>query len=181
MHTLLHGNMQVDASLLAAMFSGRWEASHIHTSAGHIFLDYSPACFQKIVNYLRLRRCNDVSGAVTARPPLTDLTPDDQHAYHDLVDYLGLTQYMGYVRVAPQPDGGMSHVSVSNDGYSYSVCTFPTSLGACALGHRLILHCTQQSYPAIQCVYIEGMVQVYFTAATHSITVATLLINPCQC
>jgi len=106
---IIADDIQVKDSLLAAMFSGRWESSHTYDSEGRIFLDYRPVCFQKIVNYLRHRVLLKAMG----KSPHTDefhcMGPDDEQECHchDLIDYLGLTQYMGFVKIRSQPDGGI--------------------------------------------------------------------------
>ena len=39
--------------MLAAMFSERWDGCHKLDKEGRVFLDYSPYCFGKILEYLR--------------------------------------------------------------------------------------------------------------------------------
>jgi len=99
----------VKESLLAAMFSGRWESSHTYDSEGRIFLDYRPVCFQKIVNYLRRRVLLNARGDSPRTAEFQCLGPNDEQECqcHDLIDYLGLTQYMGFVKIRSLPDGGI--------------------------------------------------------------------------
>lgn len=48
---------QVDGSLLASMFSGRWgERSLVRDEENHVFLDMDPDCFEFIMKWLRMLR-----------------------------------------------------------------------------------------------------------------------------
>mmetsp|Transcript_63385 Transcript_63385/g.137994 ORF Transcript_63385/g.137994 Transcript_63385/m.137994 type:complete len:328 (+) Transcript_63385:131-1114(+) len=46
---------QVQDSMLAKMFSGRWDESLKRDESGAVFLDVSPACFNVVLSYLRSR------------------------------------------------------------------------------------------------------------------------------
>jgi len=43
---------QLKGTVLAALFSGRWENKLQKDGKGHIFLDVNPSCFQSIIDYL---------------------------------------------------------------------------------------------------------------------------------
>eukprot|EP00746_Dinoflagellata_sp_MGD_P021811 gnl/MRDRNA2_/MRDRNA2_150955_c0_seq1.p1 gnl/MRDRNA2_/MRDRNA2_150955_c0~~gnl/MRDRNA2_/MRDRNA2_150955_c0_seq1.p1 ORF type:complete len:321 (+),score=53.56 gnl/MRDRNA2_/MRDRNA2_150955_c0_seq1:123-965(+) len=46
----------VEGSLLAGMFSGRWEGCFDTDKAGNIFLDHDPDCFEIILHHLRFEQ-----------------------------------------------------------------------------------------------------------------------------
>ena len=84
---------QVEDSLLATMFSGRWEESLERDQDGVVFLDFNPQYFVLILDYLRATRI---------APPGTRIpwpkVPDDQLKYFNiLLQYLGLSpkEYVG--------------------------------------------------------------------------------------
>ena len=77
---------QVEGSLLASMFSGRWEERLKKDKHGNVFLDFNPDCFKLILNYLRAKKIeNPRSKAKEPKPP-----EDETSNYWNLVDYLGL-------------------------------------------------------------------------------------------
>lgn len=54
---------QVPGTMLASMFSGRWESGVSRDEAGRVFLDYDPRHFRAILNHLRGRRINRLEAA----------------------------------------------------------------------------------------------------------------------
>ena len=77
---------QVKGSLLASMFSGRWEDSLSRDKDDCIFFDWNPQHFILILEYLR--------GKTIATPknpsPLPKIPDDQMKSFQNLVDYLGL-------------------------------------------------------------------------------------------
>ena len=79
---------QVEGSLLASMFSGRWEGTdNYRDDDGVVFLDYNPKFFVAILNYLRAKKI-----ATTENPALPPKVPKDQLAdFQTFVQYLGMS------------------------------------------------------------------------------------------
>ena len=78
---------QFPGTLLEALFSGRWEDALLRDKTGRIFLDVSPPCFKKIVDFLNLMKIADP----TDPPELPDTAPEDREAFARLCDFFGLT------------------------------------------------------------------------------------------
>ena len=77
---------QVKGSLLASMFSGRWEDGLKKDKQGNVFLDFNPTCFKLILNYLRAKKIETPrSQAKKPKPP-----EEETSNYWNLVEYLGL-------------------------------------------------------------------------------------------
>eukprot|EP00742_Colponemidia_sp_Colp-10_P008314 GILJ01008997.1.p1 GENE.GILJ01008997.1~~GILJ01008997.1.p1 ORF type:complete len:327 (-),score=37.95 GILJ01008997.1:128-1108(-) len=76
----------VEGSVLASMFSGRWEEGLEKDDKGNVFLDFNPECFLRIVNWLRLRL---LEGPELVSPP-SDVPADLRLEFEALVQYLGL-------------------------------------------------------------------------------------------
>ena len=77
---------QVEGSLLASMFSGRWEDSLARNEDGRIFFDFNPQYFVYILDYLRARTI-----ATAENPaPLPKVAEDQVKHFSNLVEYLGL-------------------------------------------------------------------------------------------
>lgn len=77
---------QVEGSLLASMFSGRWEDGLKKDKQGNVFLDFNPTCFKLILNYLRAKKIETPrSQAEKPKPP-----EEETSNYWNLVEYLGL-------------------------------------------------------------------------------------------
>ena len=82
---------QVEGSLLASMFSGRWEDRLKKDKHDNVFLDFNPECFKLILNYLRAKKIETPrSKAKTPNPP-----EGETSNYWNLVDYLGLREELG--------------------------------------------------------------------------------------
>ena len=78
---------QVEGSLLASMFSGRWEDSLARDEDGRIFFDFNPQYFVYILDYLRARTIATAENPAPFRPKLAE---DQVKHFDDLVEYLGL-------------------------------------------------------------------------------------------
>ena len=79
---------QVEGSLIASMFSGRWEDRLKKDKQGNVFLDFNPDCFKLILNYLRAKKIETPrSQAKKPKPP-----EEERSNYWNLVEYLGLRE-----------------------------------------------------------------------------------------
>ena len=120
---------QVEGSVLAAMFSGRWEQCLDKDSQGHVFLDFDPHCFDQIVTFLR---CHMRDAALGAETPAPVIKASKQHAYTLLVDYLGLQIVLGgchetQTSTVEQPSyvfNGEVKAGVVDGAWSKVVCGF---------------------------------------------------------
>ena len=78
---------QVEGSLLASMFSGRWEDSLERDQDGAIFFNYNPQYFVVILDYLRAKKI-----ATPENPaPLPKVAEDQAKNFNNLLEYLGLS------------------------------------------------------------------------------------------
>ena len=78
---------QVEDSLLASMFSGRWEDSLERDKDGAIFFDFNPQYFLVILEYLRAKKI-----ATPEHPaPLPKVAEDQAESFNNLLEYLGLS------------------------------------------------------------------------------------------
>jgi hypothetical protein len=78
---------QVEGSLLASMFSGRWEDSLERDQDGAIFFDFNPQYFVVILDYLRAKKI-----ATPENPaPLPNVAEDQAKNFNNLLEYLGLS------------------------------------------------------------------------------------------
>ena len=109
---------QVKGSLLASMFSGRWEESLSRDENGRIFFDWNPQHFVLILEYLR--------GKTIATPknpsPLPKIPEDQTKSFQNLVEYLGLSsefKTVSTVPTVPPPENFDLHstgVTLQEDG-----------------------------------------------------------------
>mgnify|MGYP002804276353 FL=1 len=76
---------QVEGSLLASMFSGRWEDCLKRDKDGAVFFDFSPQYFVPILDYLRARKI-----ASADNPAPLPTVPEDQ-----LINFINLVKYLG--------------------------------------------------------------------------------------
>ena len=79
---------QIEGSLLAAMFSGRWEDNVERDEDGHAFLDYNPELFASVLDYLRAKKIETPSKPAILPP----VALEDTVNFRNLVDYLGVCQ-----------------------------------------------------------------------------------------
>jgi hypothetical protein len=78
---------QVEGSLLASMFSGRWEDSLERDKDGAVFFDFNPQYFLVILDYLRAKKI-----ATPENPaPLPKVPEDQAKSFNNLLGYLGLS------------------------------------------------------------------------------------------
>ncbi|CAB4017450.1 Chaperone dnaK2 [Paramuricea clavata] len=88
---------QVEGSLLASMFSGRWEDSLERDKDGAIFFDFNPQYFLVILEYLRAKKI-----ATPEHPaPLPKVAEDQAESFNNLLGYLGLSDEIVPVNKVP--------------------------------------------------------------------------------
>ena len=118
---------QVKGSLLASMFSGRWEGSLSRDENGRIFFDWNPQYFVFILDYLRAKIL-----ATSDNPaPLPKVPEDQRKNFLNLVEYLGLSSEIVPADIVPPEkfdlhgtgvtlqEGGIVAVHDSNGGHKY--------------------------------------------------------------
>ena len=119
---------QVEGSLLASMFSGRWEDSLERDKDGAIFFDFNPQYFLVILEYLRAKKI-----ATPEHPaPLPKVAEDQAESFNNLLGYLGLSDEIVPAEKVPSEkfnqhsstgvtlqEGGTVAVHGPNDGHSY--------------------------------------------------------------
>ena len=78
---------QVEGSLFATMFSGRWEDNVKRDEDGAVYFDFNPQYFAVILDYLRAKKI-----ATAENPAAVPKIPKDQvKNFNNLVEYLGLS------------------------------------------------------------------------------------------
>jgi hypothetical protein len=119
---------QVEGSLLASMFSGRWEDSLERDQDGAIFFDFNPQHFVVILDYLRAKKI-----ATPENPaPLPKVAEDQAKNFNNLLEYLGLSDEIVPAEKVPSEkfnqhsstvvtlqEGGTVAVHGPNGGHSY--------------------------------------------------------------
>ena len=88
---------QVEGSLLASMFSGRWEDSLERDKDGAKFFDFNPQYFLVILDYLRAKKI-----ATPENPaPLPKVPEDQSKSFNNLLEYLGLSDEIVPAEILP--------------------------------------------------------------------------------
>ena len=77
---------QVEGSLLASMFSGRWEDSLKRDKDGAVFFDFNPQHFVLILDYLRQKKIASPENPAA----LPRVSEDQLPSFTNLVEYFGL-------------------------------------------------------------------------------------------
>eukprot|EP00931_Biecheleriopsis_adriatica_P053612 TRINITY_DN31419_c0_g1_i2.p1 TRINITY_DN31419_c0_g1~~TRINITY_DN31419_c0_g1_i2.p1 ORF type:complete len:334 (-),score=43.69 TRINITY_DN31419_c0_g1_i2:261-1226(-) len=81
-------------SVLAALFSGHWDAGQQRDTYGRPFLDVDPYIFDKVVNFLRQKR---IEGPESPAPKPC-VSAEKALEFERIVEYYGLTAFMGLER-----------------------------------------------------------------------------------
>eukprot|EP00803_Ostreobium_quekettii_P010289 evm.model.scf_1207.3 EVM.evm.TU.scf_1207.3 scf_1207:10551-13921(-) len=115
---------QIPDSQLADMFSGDWEDSMKRDSQGRYFLNYTPSCFRKILDYLTTRELTDADNGPLPAP---HVDADIATSFSVLVHQLGLdaaifggfkfSQTLKSTSVRLSPDGLMARNESAGEGY----------------------------------------------------------------
>ena len=79
---------QVEDSLLATIFSGRWEDNIKRDQDGAVFFDFNPQYFILVLDYLRAKKIATPQNP----PPLPKVPEDQEESFNSLVQYLGLSK-----------------------------------------------------------------------------------------
>ena len=88
---------QVEGSLFATMFSGRWEDSVERDQDGAVYFDFNPQHFSVILDYLRVKKI-----ATFENPATVFKIPEDQvKNFKILVEYLGLGDEIFPTEIVP--------------------------------------------------------------------------------
>ena len=89
---------QVEGSLLATMFSGRWEDNVKRDQDGAVFFDVNPQYFGYILDYLRAKKI-----ATPENPaPLPEVPQNQEKNFSNLVEYLGLSKEIVPTEIATE-------------------------------------------------------------------------------
>ncbi|XP_028411069.1 uncharacterized protein LOC114533673 [Dendronephthya gigantea] len=88
---------QVEGSLFATMFSGRWEDSVERDQDGTVFFDFNPNHFGVILNYLRVKKIATSENPVS----LFKISEDEANNFNILVEYLGLSDEIVPTEIFP--------------------------------------------------------------------------------
>ena len=111
---------QVEGSLLATMFSGRWESGHKKDRHDNVFLDFNPICFKVILNYLRAKRIETPERK--AKKPSPPVNEEDN--FWNLAIYLGLFDEMQTLRLLPT-----SKLDSQTSNYNDNSCSISENKG----------------------------------------------------
>ena len=105
---------QVENSLLATMFSGRWEESLERDQDGAVFLDFNPQYFVLILDYLREKKIAQPEKPI----PLPKVSDDELERFNNLLQYLGLNDEIVPKQITPSEKFGQhsSGVTVQESG-----------------------------------------------------------------
>lgn len=122
------------SSMLASMFSGRWDASLAKDAEGHFFIDSPADIFLPLVDFLR-RKSFEICGSPAEVP---ELPPDRAPAFEQLLHYFGLNALLCPLRKWELEYGD---AELSGEGFSAST----RHVGDCAAA----LPCT----PAKPCTW----------------------------
>ena len=108
---------QVEGSLLATMFSGRWEDSVKRDQDGAVFFDVNPQYFGYILDYLRAKKI-----ATPENPaPFPEVPQNQEKNFSNLVEYLGLSKEIVPTEIATEKlsekfNSHSRRISIQEDG-----------------------------------------------------------------
>ncbi len=120
---------QVEGSLLASMFSGRWQDDLKRDKDGAVFFDFNPQHFVLILDYLRQKKIASPENPA----PMPKISEDQLQSFTNLVEYLGLNDEIvpNRTEIFPSekfqihspnialPEGGKVAVHDGIHGYGY--------------------------------------------------------------
>ncbi|KAL3941591.1 MAG: hypothetical protein SGARI_000547 [Bacillariaceae sp.] len=105
---------QVDGSLLASMFSGRWDENLEKDSDGRFFIDQDYEVFKLLISFLR-ELGSQTENTKPPQPPQLP-TPREQNTFNTMLDYFGMTlgvyQFGCYTHVK-QPNGNFQQKRIA--------------------------------------------------------------------
>lgn len=103
--------LQAENSYLAAKFSGRWDHTH-KVQHGHVFLDFDPYCFKKILSYLQSRSIEEPDHP--AASPV--IAAEHEAQFNQLVLHLLLEDFVGLCGMRFLAESINEHVRVLDNG-----------------------------------------------------------------
>lgn len=130
-----------EGSMLAAMFSGRWEDRLTLDKDGRVFFDLNPYALRKIIDYLRLRQLTKAATALPAPVVAYDMRTE----FNGVVEYLGLEEVFcprfpvslqlsnpdsTLLNVIPDGAGG-SRLTYTGYDFKFFCTDTPIPVGAC--------------------------------------------------
>jgi hypothetical protein len=80
----------VPGSMLATRFSGRWDDSIEKDRDGNFFIDQPFELFEPMLNYLRLKACENSESETLTSPSFKD-NPESRQSFRIMVEYYGMT------------------------------------------------------------------------------------------
>eukprot|EP00386_Alphamonas_edax_P010261 GDKI01033267.1.p1 GENE.GDKI01033267.1~~GDKI01033267.1.p1 ORF type:complete len:326 (+),score=87.31 GDKI01033267.1:54-980(+) len=128
-------------TLLANMFSGRWEGSLRTDKKGRIFLNFDPDLFALLLNYLRDKELTNLQGKNTPKFPVCR-DEDKRESFTCMLEYLG---FLGSGKPTHNVRFSVTHsasqLTVSSDGlvvdgstHTDSTWRFAKSAEVCVVG-----------------------------------------------
>ena len=144
---------QVEDSLLAALFSGRWEDNIKRDQDGAVFFDFNPQYFILILDYLRAKTIATPENP----PPLPKVPEDQEESFYSLVQYLGLTKEISMA----------NEITRTPQSERFSLCR--RSHGISLEEGRKVAVCdeTGDEYVLGENVYNEGTVNLKLELQSH--------------
>ena len=121
---------QVEDSLLATMFSGRWEDNIKRDQDGAVFFDFNPQYFILVLDYLRAKKIATPQNP----PPLPKVPEDQEESFNSLVQYLGLSAEITVPR----------EITISSKGEKFSI--YGRSHGISLKEGRKLAICDEDGY-----------------------------------
>lgn len=82
--------IQFEGSLLASMFSGRWDTNLGRDMNGRVLLDFKPALIRPLLDYLHAKRIETPEHPV----PLPDVPPPLQEDFFRMIQHFGLEDHV---------------------------------------------------------------------------------------
>jgi hypothetical protein len=124
---------QVEGSLLASMFSGRWEDSLERDKDGAIFFDFNPQYFLVILEYLRAKKI-----ATPENPaPLPKVAEEQAESFNNLLEYLGLSDEIVPTEKVPREKFNQHSSGVSLEEGDKVAVNGPDGQFRYVLGHNI--------------------------------------------
>lgn len=120
--------LQIEDSMLARLFSGRWEDNFDRDRDGNVFLDYAPEVMKPLINYLRLLRDTAPDQSVA----LPRVEPPHEKAWNGMLNYFQLLHHPSAMTFS----GVQSEVGI---GTLKGWTMFHSQVSASALSLRFLL------------------------------------------
>ena len=133
---------QVERSLLATMFNGRWEDSVKRDKDGVVFFDFNPEHFGWILDYLRVKKISSPENPAV----LAEVPKNQMKNFDTLLEYLGLSD-----EILPTPPTE----DVQNE--KFNVCS--SGITVQENGKVAICSTANQQYVLGENVYQHGIVR----------------------